>query len=756
MGGQDEEIQPCTITLVMADGSTLETLGQTLPLKFCINKTTYEWAFLLVENLGSDHIILGRDFLKQYNITVNLHKGTMETGRTDINMPRKISHTIDGKRTKYIATTIEPIVVEPGQICKVKLRIRSAKHPDREITNTPKSAWLAYIQGRENPDKSTKGLCFSHTITPVYDSIAEITVMNADIKNAKILPANALVLRVHEVLVKYSTSNNPTQDKYPTLAEIKQKTQQNEDVQINKISQQSHITDTESIHTDMESLRTISDYPIDVYEEGQPNKDFPTRPDLTKVKEHLTKKQFQQLNDIIDEHDAIFSKKQSDIRYTNLIKHDIELTEGAEPFREAFRRQSPEKRAITKSQLEEMLEMGVVIPSTSPFASAIVLVKKPDGSIRLCVDFRKLNAITVKDAYPLPRIDDSLESLGSARYFTSLDMNSAFWQIPLTENSKRRTAFVADGGLYQFETMAFGLCNATSTFQRLMSKAFSTISNRYGNLVLCYVDDILIATRTVDEHFDRLKEVFTCLQRAGLKLKSKKCHIMERQVSFLGRIIDEKGIRPDPKRTEAIRNWKRPVDRTTLKSFLGLANYYREFIYKFAELAAPLNAIDRKNKPFIWTELCEEAFNAIKEALITAPILALPTETGEFVLDTDASAVAISGILQQWQEVDGKQKLRVISYGSRALHGSERSYGAPKAEMLAVVTFIDRFRSIPGGKEFLLRTDCQALRWLKTWSTSEGMVARWIARIDGTHFRYEQTTKISHERRWPHKENTIS
>jgi hypothetical protein len=314
----------------------------------------------------------------------------------------------------------------------------------------------------------------------------------------------------------------------------------------------------------------------------------------------------------------------------------------------------------------------------------------------------------------------------------------------MEENAIPYTAFATPDAFYEFKRMPFGLCNAVATFQRLMTRAVADVKNLYGNLVLIYGDVILIATRTIDEHLERLDEVCGVLRYAGIKLKAKKCDIMNHQAKFLGRIVTKEGITPNPEDADKIQTWEAPRNRKEDESILGLACYYREYIEGFAEIAAPLNYLKKKGVEYKWGEEQEKAFTKIKEALSTYPVLALPEDDGDYVLDTDAGANAIGGILHQWQDTPKGRKLRVISYGSRALRPAERNYSAPKAEMLAAITFIEKYQCFLSNKKFVLRCDNQALSWLKTYRMSTPMVARWIIRLDGFHFEIEHRLRTQH------------
>ena len=361
----------------------------------------------------------------------------------------------------------------------------------------------------------------------------------------------------------------------------------------------------------------------------------------------------------------------------------------------------------------------MIEPSNSPWASPVVLVQKKDGSLRYCIDYRKLNAVTRKDSYPLPRIDDSLDTLKNAKYFTTLDLASGYWQIELTDDAKEKSAFCTTSGLYQFRVMPFGLTNAPATFQRLMERVLAGLQWR---ICLVYIDDIIIFSATVDDHLQQLDEVFGRLKAAGLKLKPKKCHLFQQKVQYLGHIVSEEGIATDPEKTESIRKWHRPSNVTELRSFLGLCSYYRRFVPEFASIARPLIKLTEKSSQFEWTDDQEESWRILKEKLMSPPILKYPDPEVPFVLDTDASDFGIGAVLSQVQ--DGEE--RVVAYGSRVLTKQERRYCVTRRELLAVVHFIKYFRHYLVGKRFTLRTDHASLKWLRHFKNPEGQVARWL------------------------------
>ena len=293
-----------------------------------------------------------------------------------------------------------------------------------------------------------------------------------------------------------------------------------------------------------------------------------------------------------------------------------------------------------------MLKKGVIEPSSSPWTSPTVLVKKKDGSTRFCVDYRKLNEVTVKDSYPLPRIDDCLDALVGCSWFSTLDLCSGYWQVAMNEEDKPKTAFSTGNGLYQFTLMSFGLCNAPATFERLMEKVLSGLP---WEVCLLYLDDIIVHGREFTEAIERLRTVLQRLRDAGLKLSPNKCILLQKSVPFLGHVVRNHGVSTDPKKIEAVRSWPSPQTAKDVKSFLGLCSYYSRFVRDFSDIARPLYKLTEGQREFRWTSECEDAFRWLKALLTTAPILAFPTTDGLFILDTDASNTGLGVVLSQVQ-----------------------------------------------------------------------------------------------------------
>jgi hypothetical protein len=356
------------------------------------------------------------------------------------------------------------------------------------------------------------------------------------------------------------------------------------------------------------------------------------------------------------------------------------------------------------------------------------LIQKPRGQgLRFCVDYRQLNQLTYKDSYPLPRIDTCLQSIGKAKFFSTIDLRSSYWQTEIDERDRDKSTFVTRRGAFRFKVLSFGLANAPALFQRLMDLVLSGLT---WEVCLVYLDDIIVFSDTFRQHLERLSMVFNRLRTAGLKINASKTHLFQRRVSFLGHVVSEAGIEPDPSKIEAVRTWPRPRNLTELRSFVGLASYYRDHIKSFASIARPLHVLTRKGARFEWTQAQEMAFNQFKDLLTSAPVLSAPMDTGTYILDADASNEAVGIVLQQIQ--DGKE--RVIAYASRCLDNAERSYCTTRKELLAIIFGLKKYRQFLLARSIIIRTDHAALTHLLRTPEPLAQQARWIDLLAKFHF----------------------
>ena len=368
--------------------------------------------------------------------------------------------------------------------------------------------------------------------------------------------------------------------------------------------------------------------------------------------------QAEQACSLLKEYHDIFSLEKRDMGHTNTTKRKIVLKDpDTPPFKEHFCRIPPPQLDEVREHLKLKLDAGVIRPSNSPWCNAVVLVRKKDGSLCFCIDFRKLNSLTMKDSHPLPRICETLESLARAAHFLTFDMNSGFWQVPMDEESKQYTAFTLGSmGLYECESMPFGLCNTPPTFQRLMQNCLGELSLTY---CLIYLDDVIVFSDTPDEHLQRMRVVFDCLREHSLKLKPSKCEVFKSEINYLAHHVSRKGVLPSKKNLESIAQCPPPDTYTKVKSFVGLVGHYRCFIKGFAKIAAPLYDLtsgdnkDKKSEHVDLSPKAHEAFDCLKAACLQAPILSFPDFNKLFLLETDASGRGLGAVLSQ-KQADGR------------------------------------------------------------------------------------------------------
>lgn len=415
---------------------------------------------------------------------------------------------------------------------------------------------------------------------------------------------------------------------------------------------------------------------------------------------------------------------------TAILQHRIDTGE-ARPIRQGLRRAA---RPIIDKQAElvnDMLTKGVIRPSSSPWASPVVLVRKKDGTARFCLDYRLLNEVTKPDAFPIPRIDDTLDALEGNAFFSALDMESGYWQVEVDERDKEKTAFICHQGLFEFNVMPFGLRNAPATFQRLMQLVLQGLT---WQACLVFIDDVIVMGRTIAEHNDRLRAVLERLREANLRLKPSKCRFANTTMIVLGHRVSKSGITVDESKTAAVRDWPTPRNAKEVKSFLGLTAYYRRFVRDYSKIAEPLRRLTLPSEKYQWTSEAGTAFSQLKTALTSAPVLAFPdtsSDNCEFILDTDASDCAIGAVLSQVQH--GEE--RVIAYSSRALSKAERNYCVTRRELLSVVEHLRKFRTYLLPRSFTVRVDHQSLTHLLTFKEPEGQLARWLQTLDEFDFK---------------------
>ena len=457
-----------------------------------------------------------------------------------------------------------------------------------------------------------------------------------------------------------------------------------------------------------------------------------------------------QIKELIYDFKHLFAFKMSDLIGANGVVHQIN-TGDAPPINQRNYRYGFHENQEIQRQVKDMHDSGVIEHTSSPWNNPIVLVKR-DSKYRLCLDFRKLNAVTKVDVYPLPRIDELIHNLEGHHVLSLFDLKSGFWQIPLAEGDKEKTAFTAGHMTYAFKYMPFGLNNAPSTFQRYMNKVFEGLLNVN---VGCYIDDVIVYSKTFEEHLIHLRQVFERLDKHDLRVHPEKSSFLCKEVKFLGFIIGRFGIMPDPKRTAAIDKFPRPSKVKDVRSFLGMAGYYRKYIKDFALLANPLTNLLCKNVPFKWDQACEDTFILFKERLTNPPILAHYRVGDPLNVYTDASGIGLGAILNQVQ--DGVEK--TIEYISCTLNKHQMNYSTIEQECLAILWAVKKWRHFLLGTEFKIITDHCNLCWLLRIKDPSGRLARWALLLQEYRFTVVYKNGKAHQNvdplsRYPQPEET--
>ncbi len=411
----------------------------------------------------------------------------------------------------------------------------------------------------------------------------------------------------------------------------------------------------------------------------------------------------------------------------------IDLEPGhAPPFSSTYR-MSPLELDEVKKQLKDLLERGFIQPSSSPYGSPILFVRKKDGTLRFCVDYRALNKLTVKNRYALPRVEELFDRLAGAKVFSKIDLESGYWQVRIAEGDVPKTAFRTRYGHYEFKVMPFGLTNAPAAFQGAMNDLF----RRYlDDFVVVFLDDILIYSKDPEKHLEHLRIVLEVLAKHQFYAKLSKCSFGQTSIEFLGHIVDTQGIRVDPKKTEAVSKWPLPTSVTHVRAFLGMAGYYRRFIQGFSTIAAPLTDLTKlgTDVKMAWSDACTAAFEQIKSLLTQAPVLLFPDLSKPFVVYTDASRVALGAVLLQ----DQGQGLQPVAYFSKKFSKAEINYPVYEQELMALVSALQEWRCYLEGNPSQIFTDHQSLERLMTQPKLNGRQARWLELI----WHYQHSIKF--------------
>ena len=440
---------------------------------------------------------------------------------------------------------------------------------------------------------------------------------------------------------------------------------------------------------------------------------------------------------LILKNQELFASKDTELGHTETVQMKID-TGDCSPIKMRPYRAPLNKREVIDKTVDEMLDAGIISRSRSPWSFPVVIVDKKDGSKRFCVDFRKLNQVTKRNSYPLPVIDDILALLGNSKYFSSLDLKSGYWQVSMNEHDKEKTAFACHRGLFEFNVMPFGLSNAQAVFQELMAVVLQGI----GMFAIAYLDDILVFSPTLEDHLRHLDIVFDRLRQHDLKLKLKKCGFLKSETQYLGFIINKDGIKPEPKKVEAIRSLPVPTCVREIRSFIGMCSFYRRFIPNFSEIAEPIIDLTRKHAHFKWSDKHQKAFQYLKDSLTVVPLLAYADPNKPYTLYTDASGTCIGACLTQAAETEDPHFHNVpnekpIYYLSHKLSRTQCKWSTVEKEAYAIHFALQKLDHYLHGAEFVIKTDHKPLKYLLESPMQNKKVQLWALSMSGYNCQIE-------------------
>ena len=652
------------VPLQTASGQRLKNFG-TVVLEMKIAGFSHPFKFQIVEGLKND-CLLGNDFLSEFGVQLDFGQKTMNVDGYVIPLrPQRLTC----QTTTSLVRLTQKVTVKAQSYVEISGQVNRAQLVDQECIVQPLSN--APILGEE------PGLCLVESVGKVNQNHRIPVVIVNTTGRDYTFPARSVV-GLAEVI----------DDPDACIATVEE------------------FVESENVKAGPTNQTTESSNPEDVPETQ--------KADLS----HIPEAQRQKILELLEKNVDLFAKSDSDLGRTHLVTAHID-TGDHPPIKQNPYRLPFSQRRLVEEHVEKMLKDGIIQPSESPWASPIVIVDKKDGSKRFCIDYRALNKVTVKNSHPLPRIDDILASLDGAKYFTCLDLRSGYWQIPVDPESQDKLAFTCFLGIYSPVCMPFGISSGPAFFSQLMNKVLQGIQHKF---TLSYLDDILIYSKTWDEHLEHIQAVFDRLRDAGLKLKMTKCEFLKQEVKYLGHVISASGVKPDPEKVKAIQMLAPPENAKDVRTLLGMCGFYRKFISNFAKIAKPLTELTKKNRPFIWTEQCQTAFETLRSALTHAPILAFPDINKPYKLYTDASNCAIGAALVQESAIGE----RVVQYLSHQLNETQQRWPIIEKEAYAIVYSIQKLRPYLLGSKFTVMTDHKPLKYLfSSPFTASAKIQRW-------------------------------
>ncbi len=606
------KILPSKLSLVGVDGSPLEVLGCTLS-QIEIEKLPVEHKFLVVRNIPYD-VILGMDFLDNNKVMIDnerrrlsirgthvpFYRGEYMTareyasGKGDVRLACNV--TIKPKQRTLTFARIDGVDVSPAESI-----VETANDVHRYQNGVGVSPAESIVEAANDTLQHQNGV----GVSPAESIVENANDIHRQQNGVGVSPTEMIVENANDI----HQQQNPSYYIEPMVIDKKCNRNRIPIVLVNntdrpcKLVANTKVGQVETI--EVRKPRSIELNTIGTAYENLHERDILSEFNLEEIEEPLRRRKVTKL---LEDYKDVYSTGEQDLGRTSLVTHTID-TQGAHPsYQRPYGVPYADRKELER-QIESMIKNDVIEEANSPWSAPVILVEKKDGTKRLVVDFRKLNQVTKKDRYPLPNIADTLDALGKARFFTTLDLAAGYWQVNMNPEDREKTAFTTPRGQFHFKVLPFGLCNAPSTFQRLMDRVLRGLQNK---ICLVYLDDIIIYSGTFEEHLIHLREVFERLRETNLKLKPKKCFICRRRVRYLGHIITKFGIEPDPDNVSKIMEFKEPHDLEGMRSFLGLTGYYRKFIRSYSDITQPLSKLTRKGCHFEWGPQQSEAFSNMK------------------------------------------------------------------------------------------------------------------------------------------------
>ena len=644
-------------------------------LELCLGNKVFKWKVLKADI--ADSCILGLDFIVKYKLDIRLPENTLSVGDSVIPMEVKAVRPFKSYTVNTVSL-FKKIMIKPHSGINFSLRLNSKFRSDAEFVvfepvNHPSVDILSVMSLK---DEDLPITIFNNTNKTVTLKRGSVLGVLADVADSNVVSPD-FKRPDFEIRTLYA---DEFRDCYPAV----------KSENLTKIQQ------------------TLPDHLQDLFKRSCT---------------HITLYQSVKLANLLGEFATIFSKSDTDLGHFKAVYHRI-ITRNNDPIKARIRRTPIHFEAEEGANLKKMLDAGVITESCSEYAHPVCLVRKKDGSVRWCIDTRVLNSYTVKDRFPLPKIEQCLDTLCGNRYFSTLDIASGYWQIEIAPEDQKKIALITKYGLFEHKMMCFGLCNGPATFQRAMQ---FVLSGLLWDKALCYLDDVISLGSDFESALANLREFFGRFREHNLKMKPKKCVLCQEQVEYLGRLVSYEGVTVRSEHLQVIRDWPLPTTKQELQSFLGFANYHREYVKDYSVVVEVLQQLvnNSKSGPIQLAQCHLDAIENIREKLCNAPIFPYPNPDYTFILDCDASSIAIG--CELLQIVDGKE--RVIAFGSYSLTPAQRRYCTTRKELLAVIRFTRQFRHYLLGRNFIVRTDHNSLTWLMSFKNIEGQLARWMEEL---------------------------